>query len=76
MKFVRIWRKVSYNRKISKALYYIDHSVLLDKLGNIGVRELSLKLLASYLSDRKQAVFCNNTVSNFKTIKECHKGQY
>ena len=25
-------------------------------------------MLASYLSDRKEAVFCNNTVSNFRTI--------
>ena len=53
---------------LSKAFDSIDHNILLDKLENNGVRGLPLKLLASYLSDRKQAVFCNNNISDLKTI--------
>ena len=53
---------------LSKAFDSIGYNILFDKLENIGVRGLPLKLLASYLSARKQAVFCNNDRSNLKTI--------
>ncbi len=53
---------------MSKAFHSIDHNMLLDKLENIGVRGLPLKLFASYLSGRKQLVFCSNHMSNKKKI--------
>lgn len=55
---------------LSKAFDSIDHNILLDKLEIIGIRGLPLKLLASYLSDRRQAVFCNNNTSTLKPISK------
>ena len=53
---------------LSKAFDSIDHNILLDKLEHIGVRGLPLKLCTSYLTGRKQAVFCNNKISYLKPI--------
>ena len=54
---------------LSKAFDIIDHSILLYKLQNMGVRGVTLKWLESYLTNRKQYVEIENTKSDIKIIK-------
>ena len=49
---------------LSKAFDCLDHSILLHKLDNIGVRGIPLKWFESYLSDRKQKVVYNGFISD------------
>ena len=53
---------------MSKAFDSLNHKILLAKLKNIGVRGVPLELFASYLSNRSQFVYCNNSSSSFQTI--------
>lgn len=53
---------------LSKTFDSVDRNMLLDKIEAIGGRGLPLKLFTRYLSDKRQAVLCNNNVSNLKTI--------
>ena len=53
---------------LSKAFDTLNHQILLHKLEHIGIRGLPLKLFKSYLHNRKQSVFCNNSYSTFKDI--------
>lgn len=55
---------------LSKAFDSLNHTILIDKLRNIGIRGLPLQLFSNYLTDRKQTVYCNNEYSSFGTI--CH----
>ena len=54
---------------LTKAFDVIDHLILLRKLQYYGIRGTPLKLLTSYLSDRKQQTFVDGVSSNFKEIK-------
>ena len=53
---------------LSKAFDTIDHTILLKKLHRYGFRGTTLQLLKSYLSNRSQCVFYQNTFSSSKGI--------
>ena len=54
---------------LAKAFDSVDHSILLLKLERYGIRGIALELMKSYLSDRKQFVKINQTVSSAVTLK-------
>ena len=51
-----------------KAFDTVDHRILLSKLNTYGIRGLALDWFGSYLSNRKQHVFINNSDSKHKFI--------
>jgi hypothetical protein len=52
---------------MSKAFDSVNHDILLDKLKDVGASRSALKWFTSYLSDRKQAVRINSTLSDALT---------
>ena len=52
----------------SKAFDSVNHGILLEKLYHYGIRDHGLYWFRSYLSNRKQFVTYNGTVSSTKTI--------
>ena len=54
---------------LSKAFDTLDHEILLEKLNYYGIRDTSLKLFQSYLSERKQYVEFEGINSEMKEIK-------
>ena len=56
---------------LSKAFDCMSHDILLRKLKHYGVCDLALKLMKSYLEDRKQCVQYDECISEIKAI---HKG--
>ena len=54
---------------LSKAFDTIDHNILINKLRNIGIRGVCLKLMKSYLFNKKQQVIFNNIISSLLQIK-------
>lgn len=53
---------------ISKAFDCVNHSILIKKLENFGIRGPPLKLIQNYLSHRKQQVKVGNSHSSLNTI--------
>lgn len=54
---------------LSKAFDTINHSLLLKKLENCGIRGKSLELITSYLTGREQKVKIQNTFSDSRVTK-------
>ena len=50
----------------TKAFDTVNHSILLQKLNPYGIRGNTLKLIESYIADREQCVFVNNTYSDLE----------
>ena len=53
---------------LSKAFDCILHDLIIAKLAAYGIDNTALKLIFSYLKNRKQCVRKNNTYSNFANI--------
>ena len=53
---------------ISKAFDMVDFNILKCKLNKIGIRGSTLNLLYSYLTNRRQLVYCNNIHSNIEGL--------
>ena len=53
---------------LSKAFDCISHDLIIAKLAAYGIDDTALKLIFSYLKNRKQCVRINETYSNFENI--------
>ena len=53
----------------SKALDLVEHKILIEKLAYYGVEREAIKLLESYLTNRKQYVEINNQKSSVETVQ-------
>ena len=54
---------------LKKAFGTFDHKILIEKLNMYGVKQHSLKLLESYITNLSQKCFINGTLSHSKPIK-------
>ena len=53
---------------LSKAFDTLDHNILLNKLRYQGIKDTSFALFNSYLANRQQYVFVNDTKSDLLDI--------
>ena len=62
---------------LKKAFDTIDHSLLLKKIENYGIRGKALNWVKSYLNNRQQYVYFNDTKSDVLNIScGVHEDQY
>ena len=54
---------------IKKAFDSVNHTILLKKLSHYGIRGVCYKLFESYLINRQQYAYVNNTISSLQEIK-------
>src|SRR5688572_2166110 len=54
---------------LAKAFDTVDHTILLKKLENLGIRGSILKWFHSYFQDRTQKVMCNDVLSEGRKIQ-------
>ena len=54
---------------LSKAFDFINYDLLLSKLKSYGFSENALKLICSYLKNRRQVVQINNNLSSYKKLQ-------
>lgn len=54
---------------IAKAFDTVDHTILICKLENMGIRGIALKWFKDYLQERHQHVSCNGYLSTAKLIR-------
>ena len=54
---------------LAKEFDTVSHSKLLNRLKLYGIRGIAKSLFTSYLSERKQCVKINNSISKFDIIK-------
>lgn len=71
-----IYKSLDNNKKcatvylnLAKAFDTVDHDILIIKLKQLGICGNNLKLFTSYLSNKKQYVKINKTISSLKIIK-------
>ena len=60
---------VTYNINLSKAFDTLNFDIILYKLHYYGISDIALKLLKSYMSNRKQFIKYNVNKSGFEAIK-------
>ena len=53
---------------LKKAFDTVNHDILLKKLEHYGIRDKCLEWFTSYLTDRSQYTFCNNSSSELKPL--------
>ena len=53
---------------LKKAFDTVDHTILLQKLYHYGIRGLAYNVIASYLNNRKQCIYVNDTYSKYLDI--------
>jgi RNA binding exosome subunit len=71
-----IYKSLDNNKKcatvyldLTKTFDIVDHDILIIKLKQLGIFGNNLKLFTCNLSNRKQCVKINKTISSLKTIK-------
>ena len=68
---------VNIHIELSKAFDTLNFDILLYQLHYYGITDIALKLLKSYMSNRKQYVKYNVNESGFKKLKQaCHRFKF